>query len=173
MAVDCCYLVGNLDLGLSWCVTSYSQTCTTEVGAICGDQPLPGGTTGSINITAFASDDPWVGCPGKASVSISYVKKYDCSNDTTHLTFYVTGINTLSTENIKIFPNPTSNELYIKATNKHEKIKYEIIDQQGNIMLNGYFKNDKKLKLNILNKGLYYIKLYVNNGIIIKRLIII
>jgi len=107
------------------------------------------------------------------TVTVTQIVYNDCSNDTTHLTFHVTGINTLSIENIKIFPNPTSNELYIKATNKHEKIKYEIINQQGNIMLNGHFEGNKKIKLNVLNKGLYYIKLYVSNDIIIEKLIII
>lgn len=79
---DCCNLVGNLDLGLNGCIISVSTSCSTEIVLACAeDEPLEGPTIGNINITAYADSVLWRGCPGKAGVSIPYVRKYDCEND--------------------------------------------------------------------------------------------
>lgn len=87
MADDCCLLVGNLQLGLDGCITSFSDSCTTEIGATCGDVPLAGPTTGTVNFTAFGDDEVWIGCPSSASVSINYIKKFDCDLDKTYFIF--------------------------------------------------------------------------------------
>jgi hypothetical protein len=82
MADSCCQLVGNLNLGFPGCVISVSTNCSTEGVIACGEEnPLPGPTTGTVNITAYADTSPWVGCPVKAGVNIPYIRKYDCDLD--------------------------------------------------------------------------------------------
>ena len=79
---ECCQLVGDLQLGINGCIISINTSCSTEGIIACGDEtPLPGPTTGTINITAYATDQPWIGCPARAGVSIPYLRKYDCKND--------------------------------------------------------------------------------------------
>jgi len=82
MASSCCKLVGDLNLGINGCVISINTNCSTESTVACGtDQPQEGPSTGSLNITAFAMDQLWVGCPSKAGVSIPWMRKYDCVDD--------------------------------------------------------------------------------------------
>lgn len=87
MADICCQLVGDLDLGLSGCFISVSTSCSTEIGVVCGDEPLEGPTIGTVNITAYADTEIWKGCPSKAGVSISFIRKYDCEADRLYFIF--------------------------------------------------------------------------------------
>ena len=87
MADECCLLVGDLDLGLNGCFISVNSSCTTEVGAVCGDEPQEGPTVGVVNLSAHASRDLWIGCPSRAGVSIPYIRKYDCDLDKLYFIF--------------------------------------------------------------------------------------
>jgi hypothetical protein len=83
MAEGCCQLVGDLNLGITGgCLISVNTNCSTEGIIACGDdQPLQGPTTGTVSITAYASNSVWIGCPAKAGLSVPYVRKYDCDLD--------------------------------------------------------------------------------------------
>ena len=78
----CCQLVGDLQLGMGGCIISINTNCSTEGIIACGDNsPLEGPSTGSLSITAFADNRPWVGCAAKAGLSVPYIRKYDCEQD--------------------------------------------------------------------------------------------
>lgn len=86
MTSNCCNLVGNFDLNLSGCIVSVSTNSFTEfIG--CGDVPIEGPSMTTINFSGYASMTMWKGCPGRAGVSIPYVRKYDCENDKVYLIF--------------------------------------------------------------------------------------
>jgi hypothetical protein len=87
MAGECCQLVGDLDLGFDGCIISINTNCNTELLTSCGEEPLEGATVGSVNITAYADTDLWVGCPSKAGVSIPFIRKYDCVEDVVYFIF--------------------------------------------------------------------------------------
>lgn len=79
---SCCQLVGDLQVSFTGCLISINTSCSTESIVACGEEnPLPGPSSGSLNITGFADTVPWVGCPSKAGLSLSYIRKYDCDND--------------------------------------------------------------------------------------------
>ena len=68
-------------------------------------------------------------------------------------------------ESIKIYPNPTTNNLNIGSNIKFDKI--EVIDHLGKYY---YFDNiDKSLNLNKLNKGIYIINLYHKETVYSKK----
>jgi len=83
----CCQLVGDLDLGLAGCLISINTSSSTEVITACGDEPLEGPTIGSVSITAYADNNIWVGCPSRAGVNISFIRKYDCVLDKVYFIF--------------------------------------------------------------------------------------
>lgn len=87
MAEDCCKLVGNFQTGLDGCIVSVSTSCSTEFGAICNDTPIEGPTVGTLNIAGYADDQLWKGCPSRAGVNISFVRKYDCAKDKLYFIF--------------------------------------------------------------------------------------
>jgi hypothetical protein len=87
MAETCCQLVGDLNLGLDGCVISVNMSTTTEVVTACGDQALEGPTIGSVNLSAYADNNVWIGCPSRAGVNTQFIRKYDCENDKIYFIF--------------------------------------------------------------------------------------
>lgn len=87
MAVEtCCQLVGNFpiaELGLEGCIISMSHTSQTEVSKA-GSEIIVGATTGTVTLTGYAAGGVYIGCAGKANVSVQWVRKYDCTNDNLH-----------------------------------------------------------------------------------------
>ena len=92
MAENCCKLVGNLTIaGIAGCITSVNVSSRSEILRECGGEILIGPTTGTVSITGYAvestQNDSGVhtGCPGRAGVSIPWVRRYDCDNDVLYL----------------------------------------------------------------------------------------
>lgn len=87
MASNCCQLVGDLNLGISdGCIISISSNCSTEITNACGDsQPLEGPTTQTVSIAGYADSEIYSGCPGRAGVSIPWLRKFDCDDNKVYL----------------------------------------------------------------------------------------
>jgi hypothetical protein len=82
---DCCKLAGNFPI-TDRCIISISMSSSTDVSTVC-DEPIIGPTTGTVSVTAYATNNIHVGCPGKASVSIPWIRKYDCDDNKVHFIF--------------------------------------------------------------------------------------
>jgi len=74
----------------------------------------------------------------------------------------------INDENIVVYPNPTSDFIYIKTNLSLEKI--ELYDALGKNILKA--KNIKKIPVNNLSKGIYILKIYSGNKSISKKVII-
>lgn len=85
--IDCCNLVGNFpDPPASWGnLISISSKGNTNVTLV-GDTTTIGGALltephlGSITMTFYASLNKHYGCPGRANVTINWIKKSDCDS---------------------------------------------------------------------------------------------
>jgi len=84
----CCQLVGNLNIGRG-CLLSISTSGGAEASRPCGKDSAVyfSGASKTTSITAYASMSIHRGCPGRAGVTISWIKKYDCIGDKTHFIF--------------------------------------------------------------------------------------
>lgn len=120
MADSCCKLVGNFfnDTGftfdsLAGCFISVNNNINTEYTDYGCDEMLGGYSVGSLNLSGYADNKAYVGCPGQASCQILWIRKYDCEQDRLHFIFAGQGrssvsgdADTLVTLN-KEFPNKT------------------------------------------------------------------
>lgn len=85
---ECCQLAGNLVIGGTGCYISANTSCSTEITNVCGDDtPLCGSTTQTVTLAGYASESIHAGCPGRAGVSIPWLRKYDCINNIIHFLF--------------------------------------------------------------------------------------
>jgi len=66
---------------------------------------------------------------------------------------------------IELSPNPFENNIFIKS-NEEGKLKYDIYNIEGKLLLNGYFNKTDYIDLSILNKGLYLINVYMDEQLI-------
>ena len=76
-------------------------------------------------------------------------------------------INNFRTDNITVYPNPANNYLKIKGIETDFKI--EIIGVDGKVYLNSY--NKKSIDISDLKSGIYILKIYSDNNIIIHKFI--
>lgn len=88
--------------------------------------------------------------------------KFFLTDDTTQVinaTYYgnATPLNTfnLIKEQIKIYPNPATDQIYIDSENLHI---VEIYSSLGNLIQT--FSGKDRIKVNILKNGIYFLKIY-------------
>ncbi len=74
----------------------------------------------------------------------------------------------INEKNILVYPNPTSDFIYLKTSLLIEKI--ELYDALGKSVLKT--KNINKIPVNNLSKGVYLLKIYSENKSISKKIII-
>lgn len=74
--------------------------------------------------------------------------------------------------NIEVFPNPSSERLYIKDVNKlGDNVEYSIIDCSGRIVKYGNIKSEEQIEISALNNGIYMFQLKAESGTITKKII--
>jgi len=80
-----------------------------------------------------------------------------------------------NTHEISLFPNPVSSVLSLDFSENILPEHYIIISPPKNVVQQGVFSNNNyNIKLNAsLKSGLYFIKIYTNRGIIIKKFVIL
>lgn len=79
-------------------------------------------------------------------------------------------LNDFSIDNIKIFPNPADSQIEIYSSTNHEIINVEIFDVLGNkisIPLEGF----GRMNISSLQAGRYFLKIYSNEGVLVKAII--
>ena len=81
----------------------------------------------------------------------------------------ITKINDIDEQNIiKLYPNPAKDQLNIETN--YELNKVQIIDITGKMLVQEQ-NNFSTINISDLHKGVYFIKLYVNNNTIVKKFI--
>ena len=76
--------------------------------------------------------------------------------------------------NIAIFPNPTSGELYIQTNKWGEKLNYQIYDLLGQELLSNTLKDSGTIKLDALESNVYFLKIIEKetNKSVVKKIIL-
>jgi hypothetical protein len=73
-----------------------------------------------------------------------------------------------------LFPNPARSVITISSTiNGIVKINYEIVDVLGKVVLQNENTDSDKFSINIndLNSGIYFLRLQVNNSVVVKKFV--
>jgi hypothetical protein len=81
-----------------------------------------------------------------------------------------TSEDTLNNFNVTIYPNPASNYLNISYNNSNEASIVEIITLEGSVCLNFVITNNGRIDVSNLPAGMYYLKMILDNKIVMKAL---
>lgn len=72
---------------------------------------------------------------------------------------------------VEVYPNPVSNELYIKIQDD-SRFKYSLIDLNGNLLIEGTSTSDiATINLTPFSKGTYLVRIETKNNMYIKKII--
>jgi len=90
-------------------------------------------------------------------------------NATINVTFKpVVGIEENNAQKIQIYPNPTNDEIFIKSELQIKKV--EVYSMTGALLLSENNFNEK-ISLSALAKGVYMVKIFTNNDIVIQKIV--
>jgi hypothetical protein len=73
-----------------------------------------------------------------------------------------------------LFPNPAKSLITISSTiNGTVKVNYEIVDVLGKVLMESENIGSDKFSINIndLNPGIYFLRLHVNNSVVVKKFV--
>jgi hypothetical protein len=73
-----------------------------------------------------------------------------------------------------LFPNPAKSLITISSTIIGSvKINYEIVDVLGKVVLQNEHIGSDKFAINVsdLNSGIYFVRLHVNNSVVVKKFV--
>jgi hypothetical protein len=73
-----------------------------------------------------------------------------------------------------LFPNPAKSLITISSTiNGTVKLNYEVVDVLGKVVLQDENNTSDKVTINVsgLNSGIYFVRLHVNNSIVVKKFV--
>jgi len=79
-----------------------------------------------------------------------------------------TGIENISSNQITVYPNPAKDELYIKSELQIKKV--EIYSSTGSLLLSDNNFN-RKITVSSLPKGIYLVKIYTDNGVVVSKIV--
>ena len=105
----------------------------------------------------------------KVTAFYNQVNKPNC------LMALTTGITQVPKQNdFALFPNPAKSLITISSTiNGTVKVNYEIVDVLGKVLMESENIGSDKFSINIndLNPGIYFLRLHVNNSVVVKKFV--
>ena len=85
----------------------------------------------------------------------------------------VTGLEEFLVTEVKVYPNPSDDLLFLSISNNHGVIvKAEIIDMTGEILYELQLNTDKPIDVSMLQKGIYLIRIELDNRTIFEKVVI-
>ncbi len=112
----------------------------------------------------------------KDSIIVIKYSSNNCDTDSITKIVYLTGIkNIANTGNIKIYPNPAKDFIYISSLNKNINIVniviYNVNSKKVKSIKSFNIKNDKSIDVKELNKGIYILRTKYKNTIVYNKFV--
>ena len=181
--------------------TSWVYTADTYTNGVCGSTPwsesgvggdrrlilsagpftLNAGQTQEVEyafVTSFDSSATTSGSMslGKLKTDIQKINTfYNQVNKPNCLQSITVGITEVANQNdFALFPNPAKSLITVSSTiNGTVKTNYEIVDVLGKVVMQNENTGSDKFSINIsdLNSGIYFLRLQVNNSVVVKKFV--
>lgn len=80
------------------------------------------------------------------------------------------GINELEIEGLTIYPNPVNELLFIEMSDKNTNFQAEILNTQGQVILEKTLRNTQSIDVSTFAKGVYLVKIFNDEGLVTKKI---
>ncbi|MFT4973986.1 MAG: hypothetical protein ACI9JY_003200, partial [Saprospiraceae bacterium] len=81
-------------------------------------------------------------------------------------------VNHLEIEGLKIFPNPVADLLFIEINDLNATFQAEILNTQGQILIEKSLQNTQSIDVADFPKGIYYLKISNEEGVVTKKIVV-
>jgi len=113
---------------------------------------------------------------GTTDISVIVTDSNNCEgNDVIAITYEIcAGIDKLASSEVKIYPNPANGLVNITFPDNINSAEITVYDITGNVIRNEFVYNHNKAKLDMSNevKGIYTVKIIMDNKVVYKKLIV-
>lgn len=125
---------------------SYAQSISKSVIGMAGKTQINGGVS-----VSWTAGEPIVGLmtSGNAQLGNGYYPSLDVQ--ALFLEDYSLEVS------IKVYPNPTSNYLYVEQKDQHQ-LGINILDVNGRVLLKNKIKSGEQIDISLFSKGIYIIQ---------------
>lgn len=100
----------------------------------------------------------------------------DCGMNSSDIFTFTTedfnNINELEIEGLNIYPNPVSDLLFIEMNEENASFQAEILNIQGQVILEKTLQNTQNIDVTDFAKGVYWVKIFNNDGLVTKKITI-
>ncbi|WP_066759698.1 T9SS type A sorting domain-containing protein [Crocinitomix algicola] len=112
-----------------------------------------------IDGVTYLEENPSHSFPTDGFYSVTFMAYNECDTIILNENLPVgdVGIPTPTELDLKIFPNPTNDYIYI-STHSKENIQVELYDLKGRLLINTLINSNYKLDIRHMNKGIYFLK---------------
>jgi hypothetical protein len=150
----------HLTFNIDSTVYGISSLTTKVYGKICYDSVWA--NNGDNTLYLYARDNH---CPWNAEVSKGIFIDFSGG--------IASSFSTQKLIDVKVYPNPVKNELYVDLARNQENASMQLIDAAGRIVLEKQFQT-KSTSINIssYDAGIYFIHIASEKGYVVKRIII-
>jgi uncharacterized repeat protein (TIGR03803 family) len=140
-----------------------------------------------ITANAIGATYQWLDCDNAfASVSAATSQSYtatqngnyavliqqgSCSDTSVGVRIMNVGIKSFTIDGMVIYPNPTSYELIIEMKGNKEKLNFEILNANGQIVFNGNLVEKTTVQTSNFAPGVYLLKLVNEKNLVLKKFI--
>lgn len=144
-----------------------------SAGATAGGTWIDAAATGSLTGSIF---DPTAVALNN-TYTFTYLLNSACGDDSATVSLYVddcdVSLPELSADWVTIYPNPTQNKVFIKASNASTAYDLEVISANGQLLMTKHFDNGNEMFIDLseLAAGVYSIKVRSENGYQLERIV--
>jgi uncharacterized repeat protein (TIGR01451 family) len=95
-----------------------------------------------------------------------------CTASSAAFPFYMTGIETLSEDDVVIYPNPARDELIVQSS-KFKVQSVEVVDVVGKVLQSQESRTRNQVNVNVssLAPGIYFVRVKGEKGIVVRRVV--
>lgn len=108
---------------------------------------------------------------GLYTVTLSVYNSYGSYSTFVYYYNYWLSSNQLESENITIYPNPTSDKIYICGLPKNDLTQIELFDFSGNLIFKGKINKNDSIDIEKLENGVYILKISHDNESIYRKIV--
>jgi hypothetical protein len=131
-----------------------------------------------LSIPAYASADSAEILLSAFNIDTSSTAPYPQGNsvlyvDNLNFDDLITGVNTISSTGISIYPNPASDQLFVLTGDNTTYLRLELMDQLGKIMLSADITNNGSIDISMLPAGIYQVCIRNNQQVLTSKKLVV
>ena len=109
----------------------------------------------------------------EATYSLILSDEWGCEYKSNEVNYTIIDIDDAVLNDLRLYPNPTTGQLFVKMNTAHMPYNIQLLDVQGRLIMDQtHNQSTVMVDLSAYEKGVYYLKIIIENRLITKKIIL-